>query len=240
MAWEKIKVDDKPGSNRPFVSISKAYIAFNVVFTQMAALGPDKRVTIYADAKALKLGFAFHSEEKPDSLPLSLASSDRKGGARRGVFCTARGVAKKYPWVESVTKLPIKDRRFEPTKEEDLWVIQLCPAFEQRRARESTHITSELRGIYRYVQENGTIVYIGRGEIKERLMAPEREKWDFDVVEYSIIENPDQQVKWEEYWLTRFREDHEGKLPFYNRISGETPEETIHFSRISSDPKFRS
>jgi hypothetical protein len=99
-------------------------------------------------------------------------------------------------------------------------VIQLCPAFEERRARESADIPSDVRGIYRYLRESGEVVYIGRGEIKKRLSQPERHDWDFDRVEYSIVSDPDQQVKWEDYWITRFKESNKGRLPIYNKIAG--------------------
>jgi len=96
----------------------------------------------------------------------------------------------------------------------------LCPAFEERRARESADISSDVRGIYRYVRESGEVVYVGRGEIRKRLAQPERQDWDFDRVEYSVVADPDQQVRWEDYWITRFKEANKGKLPIYNKISG--------------------
>jgi hypothetical protein len=65
-------------------------------------------------------------------------------------------------------------------------------------------------------------VYIGRGDIKKRLTAPERGDWDFDVIEYSIINNPDQQIYWEQFWLEKFEEAN-NRLPFYNKISGSSP-----------------
>ena len=70
------------------------------------------------------------------------------------------------------------------------------------------------------MRESGEIVYIGRGEIRKRLSQPERQGWDFDRVEYSIVADPDQQVRWEDYWITRFRESNRGRLPIYNKISG--------------------
>jgi hypothetical protein len=134
---------------------------------------------------------------------------------------SSRGVFAQYPWIGSVAALPKpKDRRFEPRREGRLWVIQLCPAFDMRNARESPGIPEDARGIYRYVREGGEIVYIGRGAIKSRLASPERNSWDFDVVEYSVVESPDDQVRWEAYWLKRYAEDHNGKLPAYNMLSG--------------------
>ena len=61
------------------------------------------------------------------------------------------------------------------------------------------------------------MVYIGKGTIKSRINFPDREDWDFDTIEYSIISDPMKQTKWESFWLDRFASGH-GKLPFYNII----------------------
>ena len=137
------------------------------------------------------------------------------------MICTSVAIVNKFSWIEAVANLPDKkDRRFFPKKEGNIWAIQLCPAFEKRNARESANIPSGVVGIYRYVRENGEIVYIGRGNIRDRLNSPERKDWDFDTIEYSIVKDPDKQVKWETYWLNKYKQKNKGKLPFYNKVSG--------------------
>jgi len=221
MGWEQIpRADTFHGSNKPFISISSAHFSFNSMFVKTADLAAGMQVTMFADPEEMKLGFEFHSDERPNSFPLYQASAATKGEKRTALNCSGQQIVKKYPWVASVTKLSVKDRRFTPKKEGGLWAIQLCPAFEEKKARESADIPSEARGIYRYLRENGEIVYIGKGAIKQRLASPERREWDFDVVEYSIVNDPDQQVKWEDHWLTRYKEENKGKLPFYNKQSG--------------------
>ena len=220
MGWQEFQRRDSfQGSDRPFISVTGQHFGFNAMFVKMAELSPEKRVNIHADPENFRLGFEFHTDKaRQNSFALASQSSARKGEKRTGMQCTAYSVTNEFPWVKSVTKLPVKDRRFEPTREGKLWVIQLCPAFEVKKARESEDIPSDTRGIYRYLRE-GEIVYIGRGDIKKRLRSPEREDWDFDVIEYSLLEDPDQQVKWEDFWLTRYKENHEGKLPIYNKLS---------------------
>ena len=127
---------------------------------------------------------------------------------------SARGRVQRYEWVNGVTKLPKKDRKFSPSKEGKFWVIRLCPSFENRKDRRSKDIPSEAQGIYRYLRQNNEIVYIGRGAIKSRLADPERKEWDFDRVEYSLVQDPDQQIKWEDHWIERFKEENGGKRPF--------------------------
>jgi hypothetical protein len=220
MAWQIVKREDRfQGSDKPFVSISSDHISFNAMFTRLAEIGPEKRVIVHIDQETRRLGFEFIPDDRPDSFALSRASSDKKGKKRTGLFCSA-GVLRDHPWIRSISKLPIPDRRFyNPRKEGQMWVIQLCPAFEERKARESANIPSDANGIYRYIREDGEIVYIGRGNIKKRLSSPNRQEWDFDIVEYSIITDPDLQIKWEEYWIQRFSKEN-GRLPFYNKISG--------------------
>ena len=222
MPWEVFGRDDfVEGRDTPFVSIGPQRISFNSVFARIAELQPGKFVIIHVDSENLKIGFEFHGEKGSNSFMVSQYGSPKK---RTSLGCSCQGLLQKYAWMQSVSRLGHRDRRFTPNKEGKLWVIQLCPAFDQRRARESVDIAQDARGIYRYVRENGEIVYIGRGEIRKRLSQPERQEWDFDRIEYSVVPDPDQQVRWEDYWLTRFRETNKGKLPFYNKISGSSKE----------------
>ena len=223
MAWIKFERDDRfQGSNQPFVSISHSHFAFNAMFVRQADISPSKRVSIHVDEDERKIGFEFHDDEPKDSFALTRASGDKKGTKRQGVNCAASGFVAKYHWINCVTRLSNKDRRFRLRKEGNLWVVQLRPSFELRKARESADISSDLTGIYRYVRENGEVVYIGCGNVKKRLQAPERKDWDFDIIEYSEVPDPDHQVEWEDYWLNRFKEDNKGKLPFHNKQSGES------------------
>ena len=223
MAWVKVKREDHfEGNNRAFISISRTHIAFNSIFVRQANIKIGNRVTIYIDDEDLKLGFEFHNDERENSFALTRTSGDKKGTKRQGLNCSASGFVAKYEWIRSVTRHAVKDRRFFPRKEGNKWVIQLRPSFEYRKARESGEIASDISGIYRYLREDGEVVYIGRGAIRNRLGAPERRDWDFDVVEYSVINDPDLQVKWEDYWIERYIEEHGGKFPPYNRQSGDS------------------
>ncbi len=187
----------------------------NTLFVRLASLDSSYRVTIFEDEQNRRLGFEFHKEKRGDSRALS----SRKDGYG-GLFCSNQGIVPKRSWLSAVARQSSKNRRFTPKKDGNRWCIQLCPAFEIKKARESEDWSSKDVGIYRYLRENGEIVYIGRGPIKARLQSPERKDWDFDAIEYSIVLNPDDQVKWEDYWIERFKADHNGKRPFYNMVSG--------------------
>ena len=221
MAWEKFKrTDTFQGSDKAFVTIRPGHIAFSAVLSRLAELDDNHRVSIYVDSKNRKIGFEFHTDGRPDSFSMSRASGSAPKQKRVGYFCPGQGLVNAHPWIRSVSKLKgIKERRFHPVKQGNKWVIQLCPAFEVKRARESEDIPSDAKGIYRYIS-GSEVVYIGRGNIRGRLRSPERQDWQFDIVEYSIVEDPDEQIKWEAYWLEKYKEDHDGKLPAFNSVSG--------------------
>jgi len=224
MTWQLVRTEDRVlRDERPFISVSNHRIAFSAVFARVAELDNRHRVTIMVDGDLFRIAFEFHTDDRPHSLAL-VGENKNKAKKYSGMFCSSHGLIKQFPWVRQVTKLPSRDRRFQPRRESKMWVIQLFPSFEIRYARESGSIPGDAVGIYRYVRESGEVVYIGRGNIRRRLGAPERKDWDFDVIEYSIVPDPDQQVCWESFWIDKFQAAN-GRLPFYNRVAGTSSDE---------------
>jgi hypothetical protein len=217
MAWDLVKHEDKFNrNNTPFVSISNARVCFSGPFVRIADIDDKFRATIFTDSKVLSVGFEFHTDKRPNSL--SLGFDPKSLIKKTGLTCSSQGIVSKFKWVYGITTLAPIYRRFTPQKEGRLWVIKLCPSFENCYDRESPEIPRRDSGIYQYVS-NGKIVYIGRGNIIRRLKSFGRDAWEFDSVEYSVIENKELQIFWETYWIDKFKES-EGGLPFYNKISG--------------------
>lgn len=224
MAWKQVKrTDTLVASSGPFIGINRRHFSFSTKFVRAANITIGHQVTIYVDEENFKLAFEFHDDDRPDSYVLVHKSKKAGQIPKEGhsLSCSAQAIVNRYAWIRSVARLPFKDRRFPPRKEGSYWVIQLCPAFEIRKARETQDIPSDAKGIYRYVRETGEVVYIGMGAIRERLSSPDRRDWDFAVVEYSIVEDPDKRVEWEGYWIERYKEENAGNLPFYNSVSGQ-------------------
>ncbi|NIO19871.1 MAG: hypothetical protein GTN76_03815 [Candidatus Aenigmarchaeota archaeon] len=221
MPWEVVKRKEaRRRSKRPFISITPSHFFFNSQFVTETELDPDSmRVVIYADAERRRLGFEFVTDGRKDSYALSFMASRRRKSQRKTIQCTARGIVGMYRWVRAVTKLSVGDRRFEPTKEEKLWVIQLPPAFEYSELRAfGNEIPSDAKGIYRYLNEEEEVIFIGKGEIQEDLVSAYRGgkgAWDIVKVEYSPLEDSEQQDKWVRYWLDRHEEEYK-RLPKYN------------------------
>ena len=209
----------------PLVTIRREQIAFNAHFVAIARLDEMSCVSAFAVPQLFRLGLQFHAEA-PDGDVIALTKDGGGSGKRgRGRCIQVAGLMREHPWLAAVAR--IEDprlRRFEPkwSNTESMWVISLCPAFEHR-VTDRSDIPTRDRGIYRY-KRGDEIVYIGRGQIRSRLGASDREDWDFETIEYSVVPDEAEQAKWETFWLERFVEQY-GKKPPYNRISGRRPAE---------------
>ena len=211
-----IRLDTFTRNKAPKISIRKQHIGFNGTFVNEANLKKFNKVKIYIDDENFRIGFKFHNSDDPHSHALF---SDNPSNNTKATSATQ--LIKQYGFIKKISELQnVLDRQFEVNRDiqdKNFWVAQLCPAFEH--ASSSISDLKGLRGIYRYKRSNGEVVYIGRGKILSRLNSLERKEWDFDTIEYSIIEDPEEQAKWEDYWLTKFKEN-EDRRPFYNKIDG--------------------
>lgn len=203
----------------PKIGIRQEQIGFLAAFVAQANLFRFDRVGLEIDLDNYIIGFRFynsHELSNPHTYSLFYDNKSKKTMATNVVT-----VINKFKFIKKISELPNPlDRQFtvkQDIHDKNLWLARLCPAFEHTASSESD--LKDLKGIYRYKRLNGEVVYIGRGNILSRLNFLDRQEWDFDVIEYSIIEDLTEQAKWENHWLKKFEEE-EGRLPVYNRISG--------------------
>lgn len=224
--WRRMTRNDHLADSREaFVSITPSRFGFNAAMGRLAGVRRGMYVTVYVDARRFRLAFEFHRRAREGCWKLAGRTHDPTQQPASGLGVSAHWASRQLPWVAAVARLADpRRRRFRPTREDRVWVIQLCPAFERSAAREAGAIPARATGIYRYVrgQEGGAaaeIVYIGRGDIRRRLAEPRRAAWRFDRVEYSLVPRAADRTRWERYWLER-HVDSEGELPEYNRVRG--------------------
>jgi hypothetical protein len=203
--------------NEPLITVGGQSFSFNARFAKEAELKKYSKVAIFIDEKEYKIGFEFHSRENERN-NFTLQFRSKKGA---GAIIKAQEIIRNTPFIKKINSLKNSvDKRFPVSFDrfEKLYVINLSPAFETSIDDNKT-VTSEARGIYRYL-DGDLVVYIGRGNIKSRINSPERKEWKFDKIQYSIVEDQEKQAEWEAYWIRRHKEDHQGQLPFYNKIEG--------------------
>jgi hypothetical protein len=200
----------------PKISIRSQHLGFNAAFVKEAEILKFRKVKILVDEVNFKIGFKFHNDKDQSSLTLF---SDNKTNNTRAI--TAVQLKKTYKFIEQISKFDNPaDRQFEvkrDTGDKKFWIATLCPAFEYKFSSDSE--LKDIYGIYRYKRSDGEIVYIGKGKILSRFNSTDRKNWDFDIVEYSVINKSEDRSKWESYWLDKFIEQND-RMPFYNKIKG--------------------
>lgn len=213
MEWVKVK-RLRPASDEAEVIIKHNRITFNVVLDRLAELDKFSYVCIYSDDENRRLGFKFlKKKEDSDAFKLSRAGS-------RGCWCYSSDLFSKN-WVRKAAQNSDLNR-FACAKDEGMWTITLIPSFETSVTRSETYkVGSSVLGIYRYMNANGEVVYIGKGNIKARISDKKRDDWNFETVEYSIIPDDKEALAWERFYLDKFKNDNGGDLPLYNKINGQ-------------------
>ena len=176
----------------------------------------DKRLVVFRPVSGL--------EKRPGLLKL--------GTSRKGYkTLTAKGVIAQTTWIGAVARLAdVEARKFElkeypgslpPGEGESPWFIRLMPAFEESVVPSQVgSLGPGIKGIYRYFS-GGMVVYIGKGIIRDRYQQePERASWGVSRIEYSMIEDDQEALEWEAWWIERFRKENGGAFPKYNRVGG--------------------
>jgi len=218
MAWERVVLEDQfCRDGKPFIAISRSRVSYSASFARLADIDEYYRVSISADPETYRLGFFFHKDERLDSL--ALTPDHKCTNKKTGLFSSSHSLVSRYKWINRVTQLTPKERRFSPQKSGNSWILNLCPTFEHKFNRFSSEIPKEINGVYRYMLSNGEVVYIGRGNIYKRLKCDERSNWVFDLVEYTILNDKALQILWESYYINRYFSQN-GVLPAYNKICG--------------------
>ena len=214
------RTDWLTGNEAEYISIRPNAIAFNSKFVGKANLKNYTRVVVSVDPEEYIIGFQFHNNEK-DLDSFQLYTDSRTKNTR---LFSARQLINKYNWVKSIAEHsdPLLKRFFPKFNSiENMWQIFLLPSFENKVNRKDVNkITSGTKGIYRYTKDK-EIMYIGKGDIKSRVKEDQRKGWEFDVIEYSIIDDTEKQNYWESFWINRFIEINH-RRPIYNKISGKS------------------
>lgn len=210
----------------PKITLRKEHIGYNAVFTKVANLNQYNRVRPGIDYENYRIYFQFLYQDRnvndvegnfKDTLALY---SDNPNNVTKSTG--AQKLYEHHALLRNISEYENqKYRQFEVKQDPEdssLWFAQLHPTFEHTVGPSAD--LKGLRGIYRY-KNNGLIEYIGKGVIESRINAPQRlKKWVYDTIEYSIINDPEKQFEWENFWIKRYKEDNDGKLPFYNQNSG--------------------
>jgi hypothetical protein len=224
MAIKEINLDRIPAQDS-VLYINKTGITFSANFIKKEKLQDAKGVKFFEDDEdPYYLGFKFKNDlEEPNTL--SLNASGRSRGGSAGCTIKAAELINKNPILKNVQKMASRqDRTFEVFYEQktNIYSILLRPNFEIIvKFSDRNTIPDAFKGIYRYRNNDGQIIYIGKGGVKARVNSPERKEWGISKIEYSVLLDDDKSYYWENYYLERYVSTFGAKPPF-NVIMGKS------------------
>ena len=205
------------------VMISKSGLSFNSKFIKNKDLKDMVSVGFFADDKdPYKFLFRFYEQEGLDNT-LVLSKTGRGNYISYGRMVKAKEIFSKNRVLSSIQKLVMKSSRtfdIKYDKFENFYYISLRPSFENYvLADKVSSLISKANGIYRYLDKEENVIYIGKGNIKTRFQSPERNTWGIHKIEYSILNSDDESFKWESFYLNEYQNQF-GILPPFNIING--------------------
>ena len=200
-------------SDKCVASIVRGGFRINAVFGK--AIGNQKGAQVFVDATGRKVGIKFINEATNDSFTVG---SDGGGNARgsNSKMITCSSVIKSNRILHEMSKGPKDKSRVTFINTNGMWEATLIPIFD---------LDAELNppkdadvGVYRYLFD-GAIVYIGQGNIKQRLASVDRKAWVFDKIEYFISKDSVEAVLLESLYIEDFKKEFK-RLPMFNKVSG--------------------
>ena len=205
-------------NDEPVIAIRDYRFYYSATFSKLADLRDKNYVRYYIDDKKMEILMEFLSEKEDDSCYKVGNEQNKKNNFRSSIGA----MISHYHLVRKIHNSRDNElKKFVATKRGNLWVIKLRPCFENVIDRKDVnHLANNLKGIYRYLNNQGEVVYIGEGDIKQRVKIQERRDWNFDKIEYSVIDSENDRYYWENYWIEKHKEKNNGKLPYYNLLSG--------------------
>jgi len=223
--WKKIILDRIPSSKSLF-TISKSGISFSAKFIKNNSLAEKDAIEFFDNPEnEYQLGFSFLDElGKIGSLGITRANANKGRSSCSGRSLNAGELINKKKILRKIQQDPIKQNRmFEIKKfkqDPNIYYVDFSPIFENSLDYAFIdNLEHSVKGIYRYLNEVGEIIYIGRGNLKERAKAEGRSQWGIRKIEYSIIDENEKMQFWEDYHIARFL-DQNGVLPLMNKIMG--------------------
>ena len=208
--------------DRGLVTVDATSFKFNATARNLAQLHDVHYMQVHMDSDERLIVFEpmTGTHKMPDWLKL---------GSRRGhKSLPAKGIVSSNDWIRAVARQEIADRKFEIRRYDDGdvrgWAIQLMPAFEKSVVpSEIQRLESCEKGIYRYRggDSGDEVIYIGKGSIRDRYQREsQREGWAVSRIDYSLVEDDQRAFEWEAFWIRRFQDENNGRLPRFNRVGG--------------------
>lgn len=223
MAIVEVVFERTKNNSEEALTVTGSGLAFSATFIKNNKLEQKQSIKFYQDSdNPFWLGFDFFDEKiLPNALALQSAATTGKPKFTRTLKATKLFTNSKI--LQSIRNNPNKASKVFEIKKDKVngkFYITLRPTFERSIGfAERNKIDSEAQGIYRYLDENNKVIYIGKGFIKDRANSAERMSWQIKTIEFSPLRTEEECFKWEAFYINEHQSQY-GAIPVFNGIKG--------------------
>ncbi len=200
------------------LSITAQGFGFSAKFIKDNNLEKNKFVQFGEDTEN-KFKFYVGFPEKNSESCFELQGHSKKNfnrSVKAGFFINSNDILKEI----KNGSLTAQQRRFnlEYDKSNSMYFFQVIPNFESSCSPDNLE---DVQCIYRYLNNDNIVIYIGIGNLKKRFKAPEKSSWISEVktIEYSLVEDKNDREKFENISLKAYVSKY-GQKPIYNKNLG--------------------
>ena len=218
MVWSTVKI--KRQHDYEGISFRNSGLYWNAKFITAKRLENFTDVEFKRDSdNPFLLGFTFHKSPTKASLQLQKAG---RGDNSAGRMVKASALRKFDRLIDAECKSKADPFPILYDKYNQIYYVELRPNFTNKiRYADMGSLPSDIKGIYRYKDRQNSIIYIGKGNIKERALQEERRNWSIESIEYGVVDDDEQALEWESHYIDEYRQNN-GYLPPFNRVRGQS------------------
>ena len=202
-----------------YITISKSGFFFSAEFIEKNKLTLNNYCQFFTSSENdYRFGVSFSQEKQEGSFKIinTLRGKYKDKSMARSV--TASSFFNNTPIFKELTKNNCRNRfSLKFNKQYGCYIFNVIPAFEI--SKKPTEIPGDITGIYKCFNKNKNVLYIGKGNIKSRIKEHLGKEWEIAKVDYSVIKDNDEMLKYESYHLEQFKKDN-GAYPPHNLIGG--------------------
>ena len=202
-----------------YITISKSGFFFSAEFIEKNKLTLNNYCQFFTSSENdYRFGVSFSEEKQEGSFKIinTLRGKYKDNSMARSV--TASSFFNNTPIFKELTKNNCRNRfSLKFNKQDECYIFNVIPAFEI--SKKPTEIPGDITGIYKCFNKNKNVLYIGKGNIKSRIKEHLGKEWEIAKVDYSVIKDNEEMLKYESYHLEQFKKDN-GAYPPHNLIGG--------------------
>ncbi len=219
-------------SDDPYIAIRDTGFYINVKAVQLLGFEVGDKIRFYVDNADPKNADRLYFVKTVQNDNEAYVCTQGKRQSNKSLFVACLSVFNNIPRLKKLSENKIsKDKRFSLKREhEDTlpengsineknkhFYIPIVPCFEF--SLKSINDLPDKKGIYRLIN-NDIVVNIGQGNIRSRVKDKQKNNYQFERVEFSLIEDKNDRVFYEDYHIEKFKNANNGMRPTYNYQDG--------------------